>query len=144
MKEGQAMRATNMVDRLEVPAAPELREVMPGKVVTRGDEEYSRVRQIWIGAVQHQPALFAVCENASDVQSAVRSARAHRLPLAVSSNLAPHWLPDGYPNMLGPDDYEQTAHSYGADTGRLQRVERLVDPDGVFTSAISLPLQRAA
>jgi hypothetical protein len=46
--------------------------------------------------------------------------------------------------MLGPDDYEQTAHAYGANTGRLQRVERLVDPDGVFTSAISLPLQRAA
>jgi hypothetical protein len=58
--------------------------------------------------------------------------------------LAPHALPDGYPNMLGLDDYEQTAHTYGANTGRLQRVERLVDPDGVFTSAISLPLQRAA
>jgi hypothetical protein len=62
----------------------------------------------------------------------------------VSNSLAPHALPGGYANMLGPDDYEQTAHAYGANTGRLQRVKRLVDPDGVFTSAISLPLQRAA
>jgi hypothetical protein len=62
----------------------------------------------------------------------------------VSNTLAPHALPGGYPNMLGPDDYEQTAQAYGANTGRLQRVKRLVDPDGVFTSAISLPLPRAA
>ena len=62
----------------------------------------------------------------------------------VSNNLAPHALPGGYPNMLGPDDYEQTAHAYGANSERLQLVKRLVDPNGVFTSAISLPLQRAA
>lgn len=62
----------------------------------------------------------------------------------LSENLAPYALPGGYPNFLGPDDHEQTAHAYGANTGRLQRVKRLFDPDGVFTSAISLPLQRAA
>jgi FAD/FMN-containing dehydrogenase len=62
----------------------------------------------------------------------------------VSENLAPHALPGGYPNMLGPDDYEQTAHAYGANTGRLQQLKRLFDPDSVFTSAISLPLQKAA
>jgi FAD/FMN-containing dehydrogenase len=62
----------------------------------------------------------------------------------LSENLARHALPGGYPNMLGPDDYEQTAHAYGANAGRLQQLKRLFDPDGVFTSAISLPLQRAA
>jgi FAD/FMN-containing dehydrogenase len=62
----------------------------------------------------------------------------------LSENLAPHALPGGYPNMLGPDDHEQTAQAYGPNVGRLQQVKRLFDPDGVFTSAISLPLQRAA
>jgi hypothetical protein len=58
----------------------------------------------------------------------------------VSENLAPHALPGGYPNMLGPDEREQTAQAYGANTSRLQRVKRLSDPDGIFCSATSLPL----
>ena len=62
----------------------------------------------------------------------------------LSENLAPHALPGGYPNMLGPDDYEQTAHAYGANAARLQQLKRRLDPDGVFSSAVSLPLQRAA
>lgn len=62
----------------------------------------------------------------------------------VSEDLAPHALPGGYPNMLGPDEHEQTAHAYGNNLGRLQQVKRLFDPEGVFTSAISLPLQMAA
>jgi len=63
---------------------------------------------------------------------------------SLSHKLAPHALPGGYPNMLGPDDHEQTAQAYGTNTDRLQQVKRLFDPEGVFTSAISLPLQRAA
>jgi len=62
----------------------------------------------------------------------------------LSENLAPHALPGGYPNMLAPDGHEQTAHAYGANPGRLLQLKRLHDPEGVFTSAISLPLQRAA
>jgi FAD/FMN-containing dehydrogenase len=62
----------------------------------------------------------------------------------LSDNLAPHALPGGYPNMLGPDEYERTVHAYGTNAGRLHRLKRLFDPDDVFTSAISLPLQRAA
>jgi hypothetical protein len=62
----------------------------------------------------------------------------------VSENLAPHALPSGYPNMLGPDEHDQTAQAYGNNLERLQTVKRLFDPDGVFTSAISLPLERAA
>jgi FAD/FMN-containing dehydrogenase len=57
----------------------------------------------------------------------------------LSENLAPHALPGGYPNMLGPDDHEQTAQAYGPNIGRLQQAKRRFDPDGVFTSAISLP-----
>jgi FAD/FMN-containing dehydrogenase len=61
----------------------------------------------------------------------------------LSENLAPHALPGGYPNMLGPDEHEQTAQAYGSNLGRLQRVKRIFDPDGVFTSAISLPARMA-
>jgi FAD/FMN-containing dehydrogenase len=62
----------------------------------------------------------------------------------LSEKLAPHALPGGYLNMLGPDEHEQAVHAYGGNLGRLQRVKRLFDPEGVFSSAISLPLQRAA
>ena len=62
----------------------------------------------------------------------------------LSENLAPHALPGGYANVLGPDDYEQTAQAYGSNAGRLQRMKRLFDPEDVFSSAISLPLQKAA
>ena len=63
--------------------ARELRTVMQGRVVSRGDDDYVPTRQIWNGAVQHQPALFAVCQASADVQAAVRSARAHGLALSV-------------------------------------------------------------
>jgi|SRR6516164_9237241 len=62
----------------------------------------------------------------------------------LSENLAPHAWPGGYPNILGPDEHEQTARAYGNNIGRLQRVKRLFDPEGVFSSAISLPLERTA
>jgi FAD/FMN-containing dehydrogenase len=62
----------------------------------------------------------------------------------LSQNLAAHALPGGYPNMLGPEEHEQTVQAFGSNLGRLQRVKRLFDPEEVFSSAISLPLQRAA
>jgi FAD/FMN-containing dehydrogenase len=62
----------------------------------------------------------------------------------LSEKLAPHALPGGYPNMLGPNDLEQTAHAYGSNASRLQQLKRRFDPDGIFSSAISLPLQSAA
>jgi len=77
----------------------ELRAMMRGKVVSRGDGDYSRTRQVWNRAVEDQPALFAVCETAADVQAAVRSARQHSLPLSVRGG-AQDWVgralrPDG-------------------------------------------------
>jgi FAD/FMN-containing dehydrogenase len=64
-------------------AARELRTKMQGRVVSRGDDDYARTRQIWNGAVENQPALFAVCETSADVQAAVRSARQHGIALSV-------------------------------------------------------------
>jgi hypothetical protein len=68
---------------LELTATRELRGMIQGRVVSRGGDDYARTRQIWNGAVENQPALFAVCETAADVQAAVRSARQHGLPLSV-------------------------------------------------------------
>jgi FAD/FMN-containing dehydrogenase len=67
----------------ELTVARELRAMMPGRVVLRGDDDYARTRQIWNGAVEKQPALMAVCETSADVQVAVRVARRHGLPLSV-------------------------------------------------------------
>jgi hypothetical protein len=58
---------------------------------------------------------------------------------AASALLAPHSLPGGYPNLLGPDDVQQAAHAYGGNAARLLDVKARLDPDGVFT-AIPLPM----
>ena len=57
----------------------------------------------------------------------------------VSAALAPHALPGGYPNLLGPDDDEQIAKAYGNNALRLRAAKAHYDPDSVFTS-IPLPL----
>jgi FAD/FMN-containing dehydrogenase len=67
----------------ELSAARELRAMMQGRVVLRGDDDYPRARKIWNAAVEKQPALLAVCETSADVQAAVRVARGHGLPLSV-------------------------------------------------------------
>jgi FAD/FMN-containing dehydrogenase len=61
----------------------ELRAKMQGRVVSWGDDDYARTRRVWNGAVENQPALFAVCETSADVQAAVRSARQHEISLSV-------------------------------------------------------------
>jgi FAD/FMN-containing dehydrogenase len=77
------MTVTNIDPASELTVARELRAMMQGKVVLRGDDEYARTRQIWNRAVESQPALIAVCETSADVQAAVRAARRYKLPLAV-------------------------------------------------------------
>jgi FAD/FMN-containing dehydrogenase len=48
-------------------------------------------------------------------------------------------LPGGYPNLLGGDDPDRAAKSYGPNAERLIRAKRHYDPDNVFRSAIPLP-----
>jgi len=67
----------------KLAATRELRVKMQGRVVSWDDDDYARTRRIWNGAVENQPALFAVCETSADVQAAVRSARQHGFPLSV-------------------------------------------------------------
>jgi hypothetical protein len=74
---------TNIHTGSGLDAARQLRSLMKGRVVLRDDDDYARTRKIWNGAVEHQPALIAVCETSDDVQAAVRIARRHGLPLSV-------------------------------------------------------------
>jgi FAD/FMN-containing dehydrogenase len=84
------MSVTNINTTSELTAAHELRTMMQGRVVLRGDDDYARTRQIWNRAVDIQPALFAVCETSADVQAAVRVARRHGLPFSVRGG-GHHW-----------------------------------------------------
>ena len=93
------MAKMNMAARSGLAAARELRTVMQGKVVLPGEDAYlaaiqgkilrggedgySRARRIWNGAVDHYPALFALCETVADVQAAIGAARGHGLALSV-------------------------------------------------------------
>ncbi len=77
------MRLISKSANSEVVAARELRNMMRGRVVSWGDNDYAGKRQIWNRAVESQPALLAVCEASADVQAAVRSARRHAIPLSV-------------------------------------------------------------
>ena len=77
------MSVTKIHSTSELSLARELRAKMQGRVILRGDNDYVQTRQIWNGAVHHQPGLFAVCETSADVQAAVRSAREQGLPLSV-------------------------------------------------------------
>ncbi|NMO49719.1 FAD-binding oxidoreductase [Actinoplanes sp. TBRC 11911] len=68
---------------MDLTMAGELRAEMSGKVLTRDDDGFAEAGNIWNGAVNVQPALFALCETASDVQAAVRAANKHDVPLSV-------------------------------------------------------------
>ncbi len=56
----------------------------------------------------------------------------------MSQGLAAVAVPGGYPNLLGPDDHDQIAHAYGANTARIREAKARFDPDGIF-SATPLP-----
>ncbi|HEX6355555.1 FAD-binding oxidoreductase [Actinophytocola sp.] len=53
---------------------------------------------------------------------------------ALSSALAPHALPGGYPNLLGTDEHERVRLAHGASLDRLRNVKRQYDPDRVFAA----------
>ena len=57
--------------RSAIAAANALRAVMHGKVALPGDRSYAGSRRTWNGAVDHRPALFALCEKAQEVQASV-------------------------------------------------------------------------
>ena len=48
-------------------------------------------------------------------------------------------LPGAYPNLLGRNDPDRAARSYGGNAKRLMEIKRRIDPENVFSSAIPLP-----
>src|SRR6516164_6780986 len=80
---GEEMTESSVFDRSGLSVADDLRAVMQGEIVIAGQDAYAGVRQIWNGAVDHQPAVFARCETVEDVQAAIHTARKHDFPLSV-------------------------------------------------------------
>lgn len=66
-------------------AVHDLRARIQSRVTARGDEGYENARKVWNGAVDRYPAAIAFCESPEDVQAAVRTARAHDMPVSVRS-----------------------------------------------------------
>ncbi len=54
------------------------------------------------------------------------------------TDLAPHALDGGYPNLIGPQQAEQARKAYGSNASRLAQLKSRYDPDNVFT-ATTLP-----
>src|SRR5260370_41433243 len=77
------MITTDTTNKLGTTVAEDLRTVTHGKVAIAGEACYEGARQVFNGAVDRRPALFAICENPRDVQEAVRAARAYGLRLSV-------------------------------------------------------------
>ncbi len=77
------MTTTDTSSKLGITVAKDLRTVMQGKVAIAGEASYENAREIFNGAVDRRPTLFAFCESARDVQEAVGAARANGLPLSV-------------------------------------------------------------
>ena len=66
-------------------AVRDLETRMEGRVTVRGDIVYEGARLVWNGAADHRPVAIAFCESTKDVQVAVRTARAHNMPVSVRS-----------------------------------------------------------
>jgi FAD/FMN-containing dehydrogenase len=68
-------------------------------------------------------------------------ARTHRhWARTLASALERDSIPGGYVKPLAPDAYEQVDSAYGCNALRLRRLKKRFDPDGVFSSAIALPV----
>lgn len=61
----------------------ELQQILKGKVLLPADSGYHKAKEIWNGAISHQPALIIIPETVADVQTAVIYARDHNMPLSV-------------------------------------------------------------
>jgi FAD binding domain/Berberine and berberine like len=48
-----------------------------------GSDGYARAVRLWNGAVEHKPGLVAHCLSTTDVQTALRAAREHGVPISV-------------------------------------------------------------
>ena len=70
-------------NRMSSSCADELRTAISGRVALPGHKLYDEGCRVWNGAVRSCPAIVAFCEQPEEVQTAVRAARRHGLPLSV-------------------------------------------------------------
>jgi len=63
----------------------DLRSALTGTVVLPADAGYQAARRVWNADIDRKPVAIAYCENAADIQAAVRWAASHDVPLAVRS-----------------------------------------------------------
>ena len=64
-------------------AVNEFRKSIQSTVVIRGEDAYSRTREVWNAAVKIQPEAFVFCETVKDVQTCIQIARRHNVPLSI-------------------------------------------------------------
>jgi FAD/FMN-containing dehydrogenase len=75
-----------------------LQRVLHGQILTPGDVEYDRARQIWNAMIDRRPSVIVRCADASDVSHVVAFAREQGLDLAIRGgghNIAGSALCDG-------------------------------------------------
>jgi len=72
-----------MTNTLHRPTAGLLRERFRGALLRPGEEGYDEARRVWNGAFDFRPVLVARAAGTDDVQTAIRYAREHDLPLSV-------------------------------------------------------------
>lgn len=56
-----------------------------GTVIEPGDADYEAARQIWNGAIDRRPAMFARCRSTDDAAAALRHAKRLGLPVAIKA-----------------------------------------------------------
>jgi hypothetical protein len=56
----------------------------------------------------------------------------------LSQKMAKDSFPGGYPNMLGPEDYDQIDEAYGVNLQRLREIKQQYDPARIF-NGIAIP-----
>src|SRR5215475_9211093 len=54
-----------------------------GELILPGSTDYDATRAVWNGMIDRRPACIAICKSVSDVQKAVRFARANGITLGV-------------------------------------------------------------
>jgi FAD/FMN-containing dehydrogenase len=75
-----------------------LQRVLHGQILTPGDAEYDRARQIWNAMIDRRPSVIVRCADASDVSHVVAFSREQGLDLAIRGgghNIAGSALCDG-------------------------------------------------
>jgi hypothetical protein len=88
--------------------------------------------------------LIEIIASCSDRPDRLEERRHQQWARDTRRAFDPIALPGGYPNLLGLDDADRAAQSFGPNAERLAKVKRLYDPDNVFCSAIPLPIGRRA